>query len=170
MGENIPAPKDGAPFDLETYMTSIGRNPPPIIQSGNIEALPVPRQLDSIYHGWVYEPQLMHHDREWKIAVNSEMGGNSYFGAGMFPQYYFAFGLRLTVTLIVAMLIYGDAKSWFWVRIQHLQFFEQVLQSEPPHTHPRHELYLRFNSEMSGPNNLTLLERLGTADYWIDHQ
>lgn len=68
------------------------------------------------------------------------------------------------------MLIYGDAKWWFWVRIQHLQYFEQVIESDLLRPHPRRGLYVRFNRERSGPNNFTLQERLTTADCWVDHQ
>lgn len=40
------------------------------------------------------------------------------------------------------MLIYGDPKLWFWVRIQHLQFFEQVLDCHRGEAaHPCYELY-----------------------------
>jgi hypothetical protein len=69
------------------------------------------------------------------------------------------------------MLIYGDPEMWFWVRIQHLQFLEQVLDRRRGEAfHPRRELYERFNAERSGPNNFNLEERLHTTDCWVDHQ
>lgn len=82
MGENIPAPVGGVAFDLDEYMTSIDRNPKPVVRRDEIGELPAPRSLATIYDGWVYEPQLMRQDGVWKVAVNSMHGGNSYFAAG----------------------------------------------------------------------------------------
>ena len=89
MGENIPAPLNGVPFDLDAYMTSIGRNPPPVVvRREDIEDLPPPQFIDKSYDSWVYEHKLMSHDGEWKIAINSQQVGNSYFGAGKLLNSY----------------------------------------------------------------------------------
>lgn len=86
MGENIPAPLNGVAFSLDAHMTRIGRNPPPVVRRADIEDLPPPQPFDASYDSWMYEPKLMNHDGEWKIAVNSQQGGNSYFGAGKLPN------------------------------------------------------------------------------------
>lgn len=86
MGENIPAPAGGGNFNLEEYMASIGRNPRPIVRREDIAQLPARRSLDEIHDKWLYLPQLMQYDGEWKVAVNSEHGGNSYFAAGKFSS------------------------------------------------------------------------------------
>ena len=82
MGENIPAPADGSPFSIEECMASIMRNPRRVMRREDIAELPAPRSLDVAYKHWSYLPNLMQHDRTWKVAIHNHYGGNSYFAAG----------------------------------------------------------------------------------------
>jgi hypothetical protein len=164
MGENIPPTPPNEDFDLEQYMKNTSRSHRLLRRREEIEELPSVSQ-ETVWNGFIYEPKLMVHNGEWKIAVNWEQNTNSYSGAGkLFRVLHVlndADGFKS-----VAMLIYGDSKMWFWVRIQHLQFLEQVLKNVK---HPRHELYQSLNSERSGSNNFNLEERLNIPDCWVDH-
>ena len=169
MGENIHAPySGGSPFNHDEHTKTMGFWPKPFKRREEIEDLPpIPKDWKTIHDGFFgnYDVQQPYDD-EFRVVVNSEVGGNSYFGAGKTSNDA-VFLFSLLKKGVVAMLIYGDAKWWFWVRIQHLQYFGQVLDDE---SHIRHELYTRFNNERSGLCKFNLFERLGIADCWFDHR